>query len=364
MRRPGIGRIAAWVAAAGLAAMVAGGLAAADPSPPATPSPGVAPPLREGFVEANGIRFHYVDSGADTAPMILFLHGYPSFWYQWKDQLIAFGQDHHAVAPDLRGYNLTTIPTDVNQYQMKYLVEDVRAFAETIGGKGRKFVLVGHDWGGLLAWTFAMYYPEMLDKLVIINAPHPMIFEREMRENPVQRWGSNYTFAFNNFDGYHWDEALSKNDFAGLTQGILGEQIKSGRYGDADVAAWKQAWSVPGALNAGLDYYRANHLNPPFNETHPAATIPTSWSAKAVTEGAKSTTIRVPTLVIWGLLDTALQQGNLSGMSALVPNIRYRLYPQDTHWVSISKPKEVDADIRAFIEDKDLPAESAAKVTR
>ena len=102
----------------------------------------------------------------------------------------------------------------------------------------------------------------MIDKLVIINAPHPMIFEREMRENPVQRWGSNYTFSFNNYDGFKWDEALSANDFAGLTQGILGEQIKSGRYTDADVKAWKQAWSVPGALNAGLDYYRANHLKP------------------------------------------------------------------------------------------------------
>jgi pimeloyl-ACP methyl ester carboxylesterase len=359
-------RYAKWIAAAFMATtMMSGvGIETARAEDAAAPSPGVVAPLKEDFVEANGLRFHYVHAApaeGDKAPMILFLHGYPSFWYQWKDQLNEFGRDHFAVAPDLRGYNLTTIPAGTDQYKMKYLVEDVRAFAEKVGGKGRKFVLVGHDWGGLLSWVFTMYHPEMVEKLVIINAPHPMIFEREMRENPVQRWGSNYTFAFNNFDGYHWDEKLSANDFAGLTQGILGEQIKSGRYADADVQAWKKAWSVPGALNAGLEYYRANHLNPPYNETHPADKIPTSWSAREVTEGAKAPIIKVPTLVIWGLLDTALQQGNLSGMEKLVPNAHFVLYPHDTHWVSISKSKEVDQNIRDFIEDKPIPKETAAK---
>ncbi|HLG90527.1 MAG TPA: alpha/beta hydrolase [Alphaproteobacteria bacterium] len=316
--------------------------------------------LKDNFVEANGLRFHYVSTGDQKAPMILMLHGYPSFWYQWKDQLLDFGRDHFAVAPDLRGYDLTTIPKGVDQYKMKYLVEDVRDFAEKVGGKGRKFVLVGHDWGGLLAWVFAMYHPEMIDKLIIVNAPHPMIFEREMNDNPVQRFGSNYTFAFNNYDAKKWDEMMSANNFAPLIQGILGEQIKSGRYTDEDVQKWVAAWKVPGALDAGLNYYRANHLNPPFNETHPASSIPTHWSAKEVTEGAKSTIIKTPTLVIWGLKDTALQTGNLSGMEKLVPNIRFRLYPNDTHWVSISKSKETTQDMRDFIEGKDMPHESVA----
>jgi len=107
---------------------------------------------------------------------------------------VEFGKDHFAVAPDLRGYNLTTIPKGDRP------VQDEAAGPRTsttsprrLRPRARKFVLVGHDWGGLLAWTFAMYHPEMLEKLVIINAPHPMIFEREMRDNPVQRWGSNYT---------------------------------------------------------------------------------------------------------------------------------------------------------------------------
>jgi len=314
--------------------------------------------LKDNFVEANGLRFHYVSGG--QGEMVLLLHGYPSFWYQWKDQMLDLGRDHFVVAPDLRGYNQTTIPEGVDQYKMKYLVEDIHQFAEKVGGKGKKFVLVGHDWGGLLAWVFAMYHPEMIDKLIIVNAPHPMLFEREMNENPVQRFGSNYTFAFNNYDGKKWDEMMSANNFAGLTQGILGEQIKSGRYNQGDVDQWITAWKVPGALNAGLNYYRANHLNPPFNETHPASSIPTHWSAKEVTEGAKSTIIKLPTLVIWGLKDTALQTGNLSGLSKLVPNIRYRLYPNDTHWVSISKSKETTQDMRDFIEGKEMPEESVA----
>lgn len=355
--------VAAWGCAllAGLSLPTRADPPAATSAPAYAPSPGVEDPLHEDFVEANGLRVHYVHGGPVQAPMILFLHGYPSFWYQWKDQLVDFSKDHFAVAPDLRGYNLTTIPAGTDAYAMKNLVEDVRAFAEKVGGKGRKFVLVGHDWGGLLSWVFAMYHPEIIDRLVIINAPHPMIFEREMKENPVQRWGSDYTFAFNNYDGYHWDEKLSANDFAGLTQGILGEQIRSGRYTVKDIEAWKKAWSVPGALNAGLEYYRANHLNPPFNERHPANTIKASWSAKDVTRGAKAPIITLPTLVIWGLQDTALQQGNLSGLQKLVPNAKFRLYPHDTHWVSISKAPEVTQDIRNFLDNKDFPQESAAK---
>jgi len=361
-------RTARWAAAGFLAAAMSTSVliparaqdAAAPSAPsPGAPSPGVVAPLKEDFVEANGIRFHYVHNG--EGPMVLMLHGYPSLWYQWKDQLLDLGKDHFAVAPDLRGYNLTTIPSGTDQYQMKYLVEDIRALSEKLGGKGKKFVLVGHDWGGLLAWVFTMYHPEMVEKLVIINAPHPVLFEREMRENPIQRWGSSYTFSFNNYDGFKWDEMLSKNDFAGLTQGILGEQIKSGKYTDADVQVWKKAWAVPGALNAGLDYYRANHLNPPFNETHPKEKIPTSWSAAAVTAGAKGKIIKVPTLVIWGVADSALQNGNLSGLEKLVPDIRFRLYPKDSHWVSISKGPQVSQDIRDFVEGKPMPHESVAK---
>src|ERR1035438_5433196 len=131
--------------------------------------------LQDHFAEVNGIRLHYVSAG--KGPLILFLHGFPEFWYEWKNQLAEFGQDHLAVAPDMRGYNLSDKPSEVEQYQVRILIEDVRALAEHLGHK-KKFILVGHDWGGAVAWAYAMAHPETLEKLVIVNAPHPGVFAR------------------------------------------------------------------------------------------------------------------------------------------------------------------------------------------
>ena len=119
-----------------------------------------------------------------------------------------------------------------------------------------------------------------------------------------------------------------------------------------------EAWSQPGSTTAGLNYYRANHRNAPFNDLHPASTIPTSWSAKEVTRGAKSTIIKVPTLVIWGLRDTAILSGHLSGLEKWVPNLSIKLYPEDDHWVMLQKATAVAKDIRSFIVDKSFPKES------
>jgi len=152
-----------------------------------------APPvLKHKFAEVNGVRLHYVTSG--KGPLIIFLHGFPEFWYEWKNQLMEFSKDHRAVAPDMRGYNLSGKPEGVDQYQMKYLVEDVRALAEHLGYK--KFILVAHDWGGGVAWSFAIAHPEYVEKLVIINCPHPAILARELAQNPAQQKASQYMLLF------------------------------------------------------------------------------------------------------------------------------------------------------------------------
>ena len=115
--------------------------------------------IKTDYVTTNGIKFHYAHKG--DGDLVVFLHGFPAFWYMWKDQLEDIGADHQAVAPDMRGINLSTIPPAQEQYQAKYLIEDVKKFAEAVGGeKGKKFILVGHDWGGLVAWMYAMHYPE------------------------------------------------------------------------------------------------------------------------------------------------------------------------------------------------------------
>ena len=319
-----------------------------------------APPLFEdNYADVNGVRLHYASVG--RGPLVLFLHGYPSFWYQWKDQMLEMSRDHLAVGLDMRGYNLSSKPEGLDAYKMKVLVEDIRQFAEKIGGKNKKFILVGHDWGANVSWAFAMYHPEMLEKLIIINGAHPFILEREMRDNPAQRFASNYIFIDN---GYFApgekpvDENNTKESAIRRAHtGFVDAEVRNGHYTEEDRQRWIDAWSHPGSTTGGLNYYRANHRNAPFNDIHPASTIPHSWSAKEVTEGAKSTIIKVPTLVLWGMKDTALLVGNLSGLDKWLPNLSVRLYPDADHWVMMEKYKEVAQDIRNFIENK-LPKDS------
>jgi len=316
--------------------------------------------FQDHYADVNGMRLHYASVGKGR--LVLFLHGYPSFWYQWKDQMAEMGKDHLAVGLDMRGYNLSSRPEGLEPYKMKHLVEDVRQFAEKIAGKGQKFTLVAHDWGANVAWVFAMYHPEMLEKLIIVNGAHPFISERELRENPAQRYASNYFFVFNGFLA-PGEQPINENDTKESATrrahaGFVDAEVKSGRYTEDDRNAWIAAWSQPGSTTAGLNYYRANHRNAPFNDRHPASTIPTSWSAKEVTEGAKSTIINVPTFVIWGMRDSAILSGHLSGLEKWVPNLSVKLYPDDDHWVMLQKHTAVALDIRRFIEGKDFPKES------
>ncbi len=326
---------------------------------------GAAVTFRHDFADVNGVRLHYASVG--KGPLMLFLHGYPSFWYQWKDQMAEMGRDHLAIGLDMRGYNLSSKPQGLEPYKMPHLVEDVRQFAEKIAGKGQKFVLVAHDWGANVAWAFAMYHPEMLEKLVIVNGAHPFISERELRQNPAQRLASNYFFVFNGYlapGERPVDESNSKESAVRrASTGFVDAEVKSGRYTEADRQAWIDAWSQPGSTTAGLNYYRANNRNAPFNDRHPASTIPRSWSAKDITAGAKSTIIKVPTLVIWGLKDTAILSGHLSGLEEWVTNLSVRLYPDDDHWVMLAKNRQVAQDIRRYIDDKNFPRESVYRAS-
>ena len=340
-------------------ALILGGLMVAGPSAPAR-AQGAKAMFQDNYADVNGVRLHYASIG--TGPLVLFLHGYPSFWYQWKDQMAEMGRDHLAVGLDMRGYNLSSRPEGLEPYTMKHLVEDVRQFAGKIGGADRKFVLVAHDWGANVAWAFAMYHPEMLEKLIIINGAHPFVSERELRENPAQRYASNYFFVFNGYlapgeqpiDEHDTRESATRRAHGGFVDA----EVRSGRYTEEDRQAWVDAWSQPGSTTAGLNYYRANHRNPPFNDRHPAATIPHSWSAKDVTAGAKSTFIKTPTLVIWGMRDAAILSSHLSGLDKWVTNLSVKLYPDDDHWVMLEKHTQVAQDIRKFITDSSFPKES------
>jgi pimeloyl-ACP methyl ester carboxylesterase len=288
--------------------------------------------FKHGYAAVNGIRLHYVLNG--SGKLILFVHGFPEFWYAWKDQLAEFGRDHCAVALDMRGYNLSDKPEAVDQYAIKHLVEDLRGLARSLGHE--RFIVVAHDWGGAVAWTLAINHPESVEKLIIVNAPHPAVFARELTVSPAQQRASRYMLAFRSRTT---EAALSANNYAALVGIVMGEGLKRGFFSEADRDAYIAAWSQPGALTGGLNYYRASRVGPPTGEER----------ARTFEPGAKSMQVRVPTLVIWGEKDVALTLGNLEGLDAYVPDLTIKRIPDGTHWVVHEKPELVNGYIREFI---------------
>lgn len=289
------------------------------------------------YADVNGVRLHYAKAG--KGKLVMFVHGFPEFWYEWKNQLMEFGQDHLAVAPDMRGYNLSSKPAELEKYQVKYMVEDLRALAEKLGHK--KFTLVAHDWGGVIAWAFAIAHPDYLDKLVIINAPHPGVFARELKENPAQQKASQYMLFFRSPQA---EAQLSANNYGQLVQIVLGAGLKSGVFTEEDKKAYIEAWSQPGALTGGLNYYRAARVGPPTGEG--------DKESGSFAQGMPSLMVKVPTLVIWGEKDTALLTGNLEGLDKFVPNMTIKRIPDGTHWVIHEKPEIVNGYISDFIKGK------------
>ena len=288
--------------------------------------------LKSGYAQVNGVRLHYKSAGSGR--VILFLHGFPEFWRCWEKQLEHFGKDCHAVAPDMRGYNLSDCPADVREYRAKVLIEDIRQLARTFTQE--KFVLVAHDWGGAVAWGLAMAHPELLSHLVIVNSPHPYGFWRELANNPAQQKASAYMLLLRDPKA---ERVLSENRYERLLKmRFAGRQ--EGPELDADRKAYLEAWSRPGALTGGLNYYRASPLYPPTAGDPGAAKLKLD---------PKDFMVRVPTLVIWGEKDTALLPSILDGIDEVVEKVEVVRVPDATHWVMDEKPDLVNAEIRRFI---------------
>jgi pimeloyl-ACP methyl ester carboxylesterase len=277
-------------------------------------------------VEANGLRFHCARAG--TGPLMLFLHGFPEFWGMWQPMLEHFGaRGWCAVAPDLRGYNLSEKPAAVEAYRQKHLMADVLALAAHYTKD--KFVLVAHDWGGAVAWGVAITQPQRLSRLVMLNSPHPYVFWRELCESPAQQKASAY---MNFFRLPKAERVLSENGYARLLQW----------FPDAD-AAWKkslvEAWSQPGALTGGLNYYRASPLYPPTD---------TDSGPKKFQFKPGDFMVRVPTLVLWGERDPALLLGCIDGLEQVVPDLKLVRVPEATHWIARERTDLVNREIEAF----------------
>ena len=284
------------------------------------------------FVDlANGQRLHCLVAGA--GPLVMFLHGFPEYSGMWRGQLEAFAATHLCVAPDQRGYNLSSRPLAVRDYRAKPLVEDILQLADAL--RHERFTLVAHDWGGAIAWNVAAWHPDRVEQLIIINAPHPITFLRELHASAAQREASAY-MTFFRLDKA--ERVLSEDRFRRLREVSLDVWGSNG--GDASPAtvdAYINAWSQPGALTAMLNWYRASPMHPPTAEEPLPDLNPDQFH------------VRVPTRVIWGERDHALLPGMLDGLDAHVDELEIVRIPDASHWVVHERPARVDELLTAWL---------------
>lgn len=311
------------------------------PAPPQTSTIGGGPlgvEVEHGFT-GEDVRIHHVRRG--QGPPLLFMHGFPQFWFLWRHQLADLGGDHLVVAPDMRGYNLSDKPADVEAYRMRNLLGDVRMLVEELDLA--PFTLIGHDWGGIVCWAFALKYPELLERFVVIDSPPPFTWNRDLRESPRQREAVNYMLELSK-PSPGPEEMVAMNDFAMLDAMLERIGGSDARLSDSERAAYHEAWSQPGALRGGLNYYRAARMG----DQVAAGGVPEDYEAKI-----KAMRLELPTLVIWGERDPALLLGLTRGLEEWIPDMRLRVLPSAGHWVPYERPAEVNSLIREFVDGPD-----------
>jgi epoxide hydrolase 4 len=285
--------------------------------------------LAHDIAEVNGVELHYAHAG--DGPLILFLHGFPQCWYQYRHQLAEFSRDHLAVAPDLRGYNLSSKPDDVHAYLTCTLVEDIRQLVEQLGYQ--QFVLVGHDVGGAVAWSFALHHPQMLSALAILDTPHPALFDDALRNDPEQQQGSAYMLTARRPDAA---EIIAADDFRALR-----ESLDEPFIGAQDLERYLQSWREPGALAAALRWFHAEGQGPPS----PDGTL----AHGNIVRHISPQTITVPTLVLYPTADRWIRPASHAGLQRYVPDLTFIEVDGATHWLAEERPELVNRAIREHL---------------
>ncbi|MGB5713858.1 MAG: alpha/beta hydrolase [Waterburya sp.] len=276
------------------------------------------------FISTNGIRLHYVSQG--SGKLMLMLHGFPEFWYSWRHQIREFSTDYQTVAVDLRGYNDSDKPEGIEAYSMSELIADVKGVIQGLGYED--CILVAHDWGGAIAWNFVYAYPEMVEKLIILNIPHPAKFVEGL-QTPQQLLKSWYIFAFQ----LPWlpELLLQLNDYQGIKEAFSEMAIDNTAFSEVDLNAYRDAAAKPGALTAMLNYYRGIFQSLFDSKIQ-------QWSV-----------LDIPTLTIWGENDTALGKELTYGTDTYVRDWQIKYIPNCSHWVQQEQPALVNKYIRQFI---------------
>jgi epoxide hydrolase 4 len=277
--------------------------------------------LRHGFADLGEVRLHYVEAG--EGPLVVLLHGFPEFWYAWRHQLLPLAvAGFRVVAPDLRGYNLSSKPKGVAPYRIERLAGDVDALVRFLGAE--RAAVVGHDWGGAIAWLTAALHAERVERLAIMNAPHPVAFERGLR-SARQLARSWYVFFFQ----LPWlPEQVGR-----VFDHRLGRRVLRG-FSEEEVERYVEAWSQPGAATASINYYRALLRRSPR-------------SVRALVRRR----IDAPVLVIWGDRDPYLGRDLAEPPPEWVPHARVERIPDAGHWVQCERSERVNELLVRFLRE-------------
>ncbi|MBP2291511.1 alpha/beta fold hydrolase [Azospirillum rugosum] len=280
--------------------------------------------LRGGMVEVEpGVRLHVIDAGPADGPLVILLHGFPEFWYGWRRQVGALAAaGFRVLVPDQRGYGMSDKPPGIDSYTTDRLAADVLALADWAGC--RTFSVVGHDWGGIVAWWVALVRLDRVARLVILNAPHPATVRPYALRHPTQAARSWYVLAFQL--PRLPERMMAAHGFRMAERALLGTS-RPGTFDADDLACYREAWGRPGALTAMVNWYRAlrRGLRPP------------------------NARVRAPTLILWGDRDRFLEQGLAEAAAALCDDARVVHMEKASHWVQHEEAARVNRDLTAFL---------------
>jgi pimeloyl-ACP methyl ester carboxylesterase len=277
--------------------------------------------LRHAYAELGEVRLHFVEAG--EGPLVVLLHGFPEFWYAWRHQLEPLARaGFRVVAPDLRGFNLSSKPAGLAAYRLERLISDVEELVRFLGA--RRAAIVGHDWGGAIAWATAMAHPRFVERLAVLNAPHPVRFERGLL-SPRQLARSWYVFFFQ----LPWLPELAGRAF---DYGWAREALRRAGFSEEEIGCYVESWSRPGAATASINYYRALLRRSP-----------------AGLRGLLRRSIDCPVLVIWGEQDRYLGSGLADPPRGWCGDVRVERIADAGHWVQCSRPERVNDLLLEFL---------------
>ena len=280
--------------------------------------------LQHKFANVNGIRLHYVEQG--KGELVILLHGWPEFWYCWRKQIPELAKHFHVVAPDLRGYNESDKPKGVAAYSIENVTKDVTELIKVLGYQ--KATIISHDWGGAVGWQLGMEHPEVVNKLIIMNSPHPSIMRKHLAENPMQKKRSAYMLFFQIpfLPELFLRLTLKKT----LTESFRGWAHNKNAFTDEDIAQYVEAMKKPDALTSSLNWYRAAY--------------------RGRGKGGSKKTVSVPTLIIWGENDKALGKELTYDMDKYfnAPFV-IKYISKCSHWVQNEYPELVNKYILDFL---------------